>query len=379
MKGIVVPERTEDFTADPVELFFDLAYVFAFSQLVGRLVHDADWAGVGHVTLLFGLLWLPWSQLTWSANAISGNGRPVRALFLLATVASVPMAASISTAFGAGGPVFGISLAVIMLIGLAMLFLALEPGSAERSAANRWAATIIASVSLVVIGGYLEDGARTGAWLAAIAVALYAMAAAGKGRWVIRAGHMAERHALIVIVALGEVIVAIGLPVVAALEEADGLPASTLVALIASGAFGGLLWWGYFDRPAKAVEHHADSLDPIDRGRFVRDVYTWYHAPLVAGIILAAAALEEIALHPEDPVLTHFRVMLAGGLALWVLGVWAAVWRTFRVTPRERVVAVGGLGALVAVSSSWDGVALLVVVNLVILATLVFEHVRVER
>ncbi|MEY2467426.1 MAG: hypothetical protein QOF21_124, partial [Actinomycetota bacterium] len=81
MKGITVPERTEDFTADPVELFFDLAYVIAFSQLVGVLVHEPTWEGVGKVGLLFALLWLPWQQLTWTANAISGNSRGVRAIF----------------------------------------------------------------------------------------------------------------------------------------------------------------------------------------------------------------------------------------------------------------------------------------------------------
>lgn len=78
VKDIEVPERSEDFTADPVELFFDLAYVFAFSQLVGRLVEEPTWTGVGRAALLFGLLWLPWQQLTWAANAVSGNGRAVR-------------------------------------------------------------------------------------------------------------------------------------------------------------------------------------------------------------------------------------------------------------------------------------------------------------
>ena len=77
MKGIELPPLTEDFTADPVELFFDLAYVFAFSQLVALLINEPTWAGAGKAALLFGLLWLPWQQLTWAANAVSGNGRPV--------------------------------------------------------------------------------------------------------------------------------------------------------------------------------------------------------------------------------------------------------------------------------------------------------------
>ncbi len=117
---------------------------------------------------------------------------------------------------------------------------------------------------------------------------------AGKGDWIIRPGHFAERHGLIFIVALGEVIVAIGVPVVRSLEKGVGVPGATVVALIAAGAFAGLLWWSYFDRPQPGLEHFAAGLPDSERGRFVRDVYTYAHAPLVAGVVLSAAALEQI-------------------------------------------------------------------------------------
>ena len=138
VKGIELPPVTEDFTADPVELFFDLAYVFAFSQLVGLLVLDPTWAGVGKAALLFGLLWLPWQQLTWAANAISGNGRPVRMLFLVATVVSIPMAAATSTAFEGGGPVFALALTGIMVIGFRMQTMGTAGSSDYRQVIYRW-------------------------------------------------------------------------------------------------------------------------------------------------------------------------------------------------------------------------------------------------
>jgi low temperature requirement protein LtrA len=380
MRGIEVPERTEDFTADPVELFFDLAYVFAFSQLVGRLIYDATWPGVGEVLLLFLLLWLPWQQFTWSANAVSGNGRTVRLLFLVATVASVPMAASISTAFGPGGPVFAISLVVIMLIGLATQQLALEPGTTERTAAIRWAAPNLVAMAAIVVGSFLDGSARISAWILSLGITFAAMVVAGSGDWIIRTGHFAERHALIVIVALGEVIVALGVPVVNALEEADGVPGSTLAALVASGVFAGALWWGYFDRPAPALEHRAEQIDGArNRGRFVRDVYTWAHAPFVAGVILSAAALEEIALHPSDPVHVEFRLMLLGGLALMVASITAGIWRAFRVVPRERVVALVVAAVILVPAISVAGVVLLIVIDVVLLLTLVVENRRIER
>lgn len=380
MRGIEVPDPVEDFTADPVELFFDLAYVFAFSQLVGNLVHHPDWAGVGKAGLLFGLLWIPWSQLTWSANAVSGNGRPARLLFLAATIVSVPMAASVSTAFGPGGPVFALSILAIVTIGMVMLTFSVGTDLEVKASVARWIGpNVLAGVALVV-GAFIDGDARIVAWGISLAIVLVAMFLAGNGVWIVRSGHFAERHALIVIVALGEVIVAVGIPVVAALEDAGGLPGRTVVALLASGVFAALLFWGYFDRPGPAIEHRADSLPSEEpRGRFVRDVYTWAHAPIVAGIILSAAALEEITLHPSDAVPAEFRTMFAGGIALLVVGISAGVWRSFHAVARERIVMALVIAALLGLAGSWNGVVLLVVVDLLIAATLVVEHLRIER
>ena len=381
MRGIVVPDRNEDFTADPVELFFDLGYVLAFSQLVGHLVHHPTWVGVGEAALLFWLLWLPWQQFTWSANAVSGNGRLVRLLFLVGAATSIPMAASVSTAFDDGGPVFAISLAVIQLLAVATLSLAiaLDQGGGVRSAILRWSTLSLAAMAVLIVGAFLDDGARVVAWLLATVVIVVAMIDAGRGEWIIRTGHFAERHGLIVIIALGEVIVAIGSPVVATLEAGEGLAASTVVALVGVGVFAGALWWAYFDRPGPALEHRGERIDGgHQRGRYARDVYTISHAPLVAGIILAAAGLEEIALHPDDPVPTAFRAMLGGGLALGVVGVSAAVWRAFRVAARERLVAELALAALLVAARDVDGAWVVVLVDLVLVAALLVEHARIE-
>lgn len=379
VRGIEVPERTEDFTADPVELFFDLAYVLAFSQLVGTLIDDPTWTGVGRAGLLFGLLWLPWQQLTWATNVVSGNGRPVRLVMLAATAVSVPMAASTSTALEEGGAVFAVSLTAIMLLGFAVQGLSSERGTANRQTVLRWVAPNVVAIGVLLAGVGVDRDARVAVWLLSLAIVLAAMVMAGKGDWVVRAGHFAERHALIIIIALGEVIVAIGLPVIAALESGEGVPGRTVAALVASGVFAGLIWWGYFDRPGPALEHRAEGLPSHERGRYVRDVYTWSHAPIVAGIILSAAALEEITLHPRDPVPTAFRVMLFAGLAAATVGVAAAIWRAFRAVTRERLVASATLALLLGVGATWDGIVLLVAVDAVLAATLLVEHRRIEH
>lgn len=379
MKGIELPPLTEDFTADPVELFFDLAYVFAFSQLVALLIADPTWAGVGKAALLFGLLWLPWQQLTWAANAISGNGRPVRLLFLIATVVSIPMAASTSTAFEDGGPVFAVALTGIMLIGFRMQTLGADGRSDYRAVVYGWIAPNVVAIAVLVVGSFYDGTVRLAFWLGTVAIVLWAMIRAAEGEWPVRSGHFAERHGLIVIVALGEVIVAIGIPVVAALQRGDSLPLATVAALLASGVFAGVLWWAYFDRPSPGLEFAASRLDGKAIGQYVRDVYTWAHAPLVAGIILSAAALEEIALHPRDPVHLEFRLMLAGGLVLFLMGVFLAVWRAFKARAIERAVGAIVITVVVLAGGSLEGVLLLTIVVAVMVVALLVEHRRIER
>ena len=379
MRGIELPPRTEDFTADPVELFFDLAYVFAFSQLVALLIADPTWTGVGKAALLFVLLWLPWQQLTWAANAVSGNGRTVRALFLVATVVSIPMAASTSFAFDDGGPVFAVALSTIMLIGFVMQTLGTSEEIDLSSAVYGWVAPNVVAMVVLVVGSFFDGGVRLGFWLGTVAIVLWAMIRAAGNEWLVRPGHFAERHGLIIIIALGEVIVAIGIPVVAALEKEGGLPTATILALLASGAFAGLLWWAYFDRPSPGLEFGASRLEGRAAGRYIRDVYTWAHAPIVAGIILSAAALEEIALHPRDAVPLEFRAMIAGGLLLFLIGVYLAVWRAFRAQARERVVGAAVIGGIVFIGASLEGIVLLSLVVAVMLVVLIIEHRRVEH
>ena len=151
------------------------------------------------------------------------------------------------------------------------------------------------------------------------------------------------------------------------------------MALIASGAFACLLWWAYFDRVNPALEHRHEGHDePMARGRFARDVYTYSHLPIVAGIILAAAALEEITLHPKDELPLEFRWMLFGGMALFYGGVAISVFRAFRIVARERLSGAAVLAVIIAVSGSVDGLTLLVLVDLLLVLVLIAEHIRIE-
>ena len=192
MRGLDVPERTEDFTADPVELFFDLAFVFAFSQLVFHLVHHPTWTGAAEAWLLFGMLWMAWSTFTWSANAVSGNARPVRIIFLIATAATLPAAGGVTSAYDDGGLVLAISVSVILAMGLAIQLWAFDPGTSERLSIIRYARPNIVAMVLWIAGGFASDEVRVVLWLAGLASILYGTVRARRGTWVLRIGQTFE-------------------------------------------------------------------------------------------------------------------------------------------------------------------------------------------
>ena len=378
MKGLVVPEKTEDYTADPVELFFDLAYVFAFSQIVHMLVVHPDWEHVGKAGLIFLLIWLPWTQFTWSANAVPGNQRSVRLAFLVGTVATVPMGAAVETAFDGSGLLFALPLAVIYLMALAVMLAGLETGSAEYNTALRYFRPQLAAMIVLVTGAFLEDELRYGAWIFAILIVIWSTVSTTEGDWTLRPGHFAERHALIIIIALGEVIVALGRAVAEPLSEGEGFPSAVVIALVATGVAAGMLWWSYFDRVQPAIEHRAEELEGQARSWFFRDAYTYAHALIVAGIILIAVGFEEAALHPTEPVPLAFRSMLVGGLGLFMLGVAVAAYRAFRVIAVERIGILAAGAALLFLGGGIDAVWLLVIIDVIGIAGLALEHYRIE-
>lgn len=378
MKGLVVPEKSEDYTADPVELFFDLAYVFAFSQIVHMLVVHPDWEHVGRAGLLFFLLWLPWTQFTWAANAVPGNQRSVRIAFLVATAATVPMGAAVETAFDGSGLLFALPLAVIYLMALLVMIAGIETGSAEYASVLRYFRPNFVAMTVLVIGAFLDGWMRYAAWIVSILMVIVTTLISVEGEWVLRPGHFAERHGLIIIIALGEVIVALGRAVAQPLSDQESFSGEIIVALIATGAAAGLLWWSYFDRVQPALEHRAEELAGQERGHLFRDAYTYAHAAIVGGVILIAVGFEDAALHPTDPLPLAFRAILFGGIALFVLGVIGAAYRAYHIVPLERVSLLVGAGVVLGVSSDLNAVWLLVLIDVLILVTLAAEHYRIE-
>lgn len=356
-----------------VELFFDLVFVYAVTQLTSLVLHDLSPSGVAEAALLFWLVWWAWTQFTWTLNLADTEHVWVRLPTLAATAAAFFLAQSVPDAFGEAGAWFAVSYVLVRLIGLGVQ--AWVIGSDQFESLVRWASLSFVGIGLVLIGGFVSPELRVWFWLGALLADLVSAVRAGRGVWVLEPGHFAERHGLIVIIALGESLIAAG---VASSEVERGaiFAVTTAGAVIATCA----LWWTYFGTLQNRLEDRLAGQDDTTRGGFARDVFSFWHAAVVAGVIGVAVAFEEAIAHPEDALSAEAALALTVGAALFVGGLAAASARAGvreAVLPRA-LVALIALGAtpLIPQVPAWValwGLAILVV------AMDVVETRRIDR
>jgi low temperature requirement protein LtrA len=343
-----------------VELFLDLVFVFAVTQLSHYLLHHLTLAGALQTGLLLTMIWLLWAYTTWVTNWLDPGQIPVRLLLLALMLASLGMSADLPQAFGDGGLIIGGAYAV-MQVGRSIFAVWALRGTTLARNFQRILSWCCVSGALAVAGGLAGPGARAALWLAAVAVDLLGAAAGfytpGLGRsrtqeWDIEGGHFAERCQAFILIALGESIVVTGATLAGLLSgpladpQASAGPTVAAFCVAFVGSAG--LWWLYFDRSAEAgARAIAGSTDP---GRLGRSAYHLIHPVMVAGIIVVAAADEVMLSHPLAPVTAATAWLILGGAALYIAGhaaFKAVVWR--RVSwPRIAAVAVLALLGLAA-------------------------------
>lgn len=358
-----------------VELFFDLVFVFAITQVATTIHADHSASGWLHAALLLWLVWWAWSQYTWAANAIDINATVVRVALLGVTGLTLVAAIALPDAFGDRGALFAVPYVAVRLSGLALYWLGLRGAPEHQAALRSYLPVAVASPVLVLAGGLAPTGARTWLWAAAVVVDVVSVLAAGRGEFHVAPAHFAERHGLIVIIALGESIVGIG-------ATMSGLPitARGVVAVALGFAATAVLWWAYFDRSAQAME---DALvrqaDPRRRGHTARDVFTLGHLPMVAGVILVAVGVEEVLVHPGAPVPGFGRVALGLGIAFFMWAFLAARARGAAVPAGTRLIVGAVALAAALLPAEVPGDVLLLVLVCVLLAGAFAEAARLSR
>jgi low temperature requirement protein LtrA len=300
----------------PLELFFDLVFVFAMTQVSGFLASNLTWVGVVRGAGLLAVLWWAWVTYSWLTNAIPAEeALPARIVLLAAMAAMLVVALAVPDAFGDDGVLFGLAYFVVRALHVVLYALATDPGT--RDAILRLAPGFLLGPLLLVPAGFLDGSIQAVVWVAAIALDYGVPLVRGVSGFEIRPSHFVERYRLILIIALGESVVAIGVGV----DAGDLALTPTVVAAALSGillVFA--LWWLYFDYVVLAAERRLVSATGAERAALARDSYSYLHLPMVAGIVFVALGIEQTIAHVGEPLALVPAVALGGGGALYLIG-----------------------------------------------------------
>ena len=353
-----------------VELFFDLVFVFAVTQVTSLTAANLDASGIARSLLLFWLIWWAWTQFTWTLNPADTNHDAVRILTLVATGAAFLMAASTTRAFGSDALWFAVPYLVVRLLGLALQVRIDVERDAQHRTVFVWVAMSLVGLALVLLGALVEPPSRNWIWLLAIGADLAAAGRASRGQWDIAPAHFSERHGLFVIIALGESLI-----VAAAAVSAEPRTAALVIDTVGALVVAGLLWWSYFGWLKDGLEQSLEAAGPRRVGTIASTAFSIGHFPVICGIIAFAVALDDIVHHPAHVPPTSIVAALGAGVVLFVGCSALAYWRASGVilVPRLALLAATGVG-LLAVSSLAPGWQLTVLAAGLLAIVLVEGH-----
>jgi low temperature requirement protein LtrA len=341
---------SEDHRATPLELFFDLVYVFAVTQVTGYMAEHHSAHGVLQGLLLLTLLWWTWSGYTWLGNQARADEGLVRAGMVVAMAAMFVVALTIPEAWhdapgGLNGPLVLVgAYLLVRCVHLTLYAVAAigDPGLRHQVAIT-WLPTV-AGAALLVAGALLGGWTQTLLFAGALLVEGVGVYLTSRhGSWRLRSvAHLTERHGLFIILAIGESVVAIGM---GAAEQPISAP--LLLAAILGVATAVSLWWLYFDMVSLAAEHRLLEARGQARVDLAVEAYTYGHFPIVAGIVLAALGMEGVLAHAGDrePLGAFYALPLFGGVALYLVGQLLFKRRMHNALSLPRLVAIGVLMA----------------------------------
>ena len=363
-------EHGDEHQVTPLELFFDLVFVFAFTQVTRLLVDDPTWGGVFRGMLVLAALWWAWSVYAWLTSAMDVDEGGVRLVMLAAMAAMFGVALAVPGAFGDDAVFFGVAYLLVRLLHLVLSALAARDDPDRLGALVRFAPTAVVGPLLLVLAGFVEGNARVAIWLVALAIDYLGPVVIGVGRgWRVASEHFAERHALIILIALGESIVSIGLGV--GLELDTGVVVASALGIVVVSA----LWWLYFDVAAIFARRRLVQVRGLELHRLALHAYSYLHLPMVAGIVLFAFGLETTLHHLDEALDNVPAVALCGGAALYLLAEITFLVRTMGRIFRRRTAAAVVLLALIPVATVIPALAALALVSAVCALLVAYEAI----
>ncbi|MGN6360287.1 MAG: low temperature requirement protein A [Thermomicrobiales bacterium] len=379
--GLLRDREAGSSQATTIELFFDLVYVFAVTQLSHHLLDQLTITGALQTVLLLAMVWLVWVYTTWVTNWLDPNRLPVRLLLVGLMLFSLVLSAGLPEAFAERGLWVGGAYALMQIGRSAFAATALRGERLQRNF-QRILAWCVVSGALAVAGGFADGYARWALWLAAVGIDLLGgtvgfytpgLGRSTTGDWTIDVNHLTDRCQAFILIALGESIVAIG----ATLSELHDLTGAALTAFIIAFTGSVALWWIYFDRSAEASTRVvASSTDP---GRLGRSAYHFIHPIMIAGIIVAAVADELIIAHPGGHTGAALTAVILSGPVLFLAGHALFKWAVFNRLSISRLLALLALAALVPVSLVIPPLALAVAATAIVVAVAVADTYTGQR
>jgi low temperature requirement protein LtrA len=381
-----VQSVSEETRVTPIELFFDLVFVFSLTQVTALMADDPTGTGIARGMLVLALLWWCWVGYAWLGSVVRADEGIGRVAMFGAMAAMLVLALSVPEAFedlpgGLSGPVvLAIAYLAVRLLHLAIFWLLAKEDPGLRRQLLRFMPSVLGSTALLLFASQLDGEAQTFTWVAVVVVDYAGTMLGGASGWRLNsAGLFAERHGLILIVALGESIVAIGVGVTELPISAPIVVASVLGLTIAGG-----IWWAYFDVVSLMAERVLRRAEGEERARMARDAYSYLHLPMIAGVVLLALGLKKVlelagdeAQHDLAAALPSLPLAaMYGGVALYLLANVAFKYRIVRSANVHRMVAGVLLLALVPVAAQMPALAALGMLTAIMVGVIAFEAVR---
>jgi low temperature requirement protein LtrA len=351
----------------PLELFFDLVFVFALTQVTLLMAEHPTWEGLGQGMLVLAALWWAWAAYAWLTNYIDTERDTERLLMFAAMAAMLLSALAAPHAFGDDAALFGISYAVVRLLHI-FIFAEANDDVDTAQALRVLSRSALPAPLLILIAGFTDGTTQAVLWILALTIDFAGPFVFGVRGFKVSAAHFAERFSLILIIALGESIVAIGAGIEGAEIDNGLVLAAVLTIVLAAG-----MWWAYFDVVAVVSERRFSRTRGDERARMARDSYSYIHLFMVAGIVLVALGVKKTVGHVDEPLKQVPATALFGGMALYYGGHVAFRLRNVHSLNRQRVFVAILCLALIPVATEVDAVVALGTAALIRAALIAYE------
>jgi low temperature requirement protein LtrA len=368
------PELRFEERVKPLELFFDLVFVLAFTQCTALMSAMPTWEGMAQAMLVLGVLWWAWVGYAWLTSVVDPEEGGVRIAMFAAMAGLVIAGLCAPEAFGDRALPFAVAYGLVRAGQIVLFLIAARDDAALHRSIVGLAVSSAVGVGLLVSAAFVDGPAQWTLWILAVVIDFGGPAVFGSEGWTLVPVHFAERHSLVIILALGESVVALGVGTEVALE------ADVYVAVFLGVALAAALWWIYFDVVA-LVNARRLELAPAGRTRnnLARDSYSYLHFPMVAGIVLSAFGVEEALLHLDHHLELVAAFALFGGVAVYLLAHVALRLRNARTVSRTRFGVAVVMLALWPVALHASALLSLVAVNAVLWPMIAYENAHYDE